>query len=150
MIRLHNIMDRFQARYPRLIALGIISLSVAGLLTLPTNSQAACYSQELEKLNHFVQTSGGSDPEARIFREGRDLISDESWNDAADKFREYVKKYPKGKDTDAALYWLAFSLKNKTTTLRPGVFQGNIEQLHQQFIQFDFSGNHPRSLDNGH
>src|ERR1041384_7130532 len=113
MIRLHKINDRFRGRYPRLIAFGIISLSVAGLLTHPTDSKAARYSQELEKLNRFVQTSGGSDAEATIFREGRDLISDESWNKAADKFREYVRKYPKGKDTDAALYWLAFSLKKQ-------------------------------------
>src|SRR4029434_1500201 len=69
--------------------------------------------QEIERLNLFVQTSNSSEPEMKIFREGRDFISDESWEKAAGKFREYVQKYPKGKDTDAALYWLAFALKKQ-------------------------------------
>jgi tetratricopeptide (TPR) repeat protein len=32
---------------------------------------------------------------------------------AATKFWRYINKYPKGKDTDAALYWLAFALKKQ-------------------------------------
>jgi TolA-binding protein len=86
-------------------------LIVSGLLVLPRTGKATGYGQELDKLNRFVQTSGGSDAEMKIFRDGRDLIGDEQWEKAATRFREYVNKYPKGKDKDAALYWLAFALK---------------------------------------
>jgi TolA-binding protein len=91
----------------------VIALAVSSVLVLPQNSNAAPYRQELEKLNRLVQASSGSDAETKIFREGRDLVGDEAWNQAANKFREYINKYPKGKDTDAALYWLAFALKKQ-------------------------------------
>src|SRR2546423_2232320 len=97
----------------RLIPLLVIALSIGGLLVLPQNSSAASYTQELEKLNRLVQSSGGSDLEMKVFREGRDSIGDEAWDQAAAKFREYINKYPRGKDTDAALYWLAFALKKQ-------------------------------------
>jgi TolA-binding protein len=97
----------------RLAPLLVIALTAGSLLVLPRSGSAARYTQELEKLNRFVQTSGGSDAEMKIFREGRDLIGDEAWEKAALKFRDYIGKYPKGKDTDAALYWLAFALKKQ-------------------------------------
>lgn len=47
------------------------------------------------------------------FREGRDLIDKEEWARAAQKFGELIKKYPDNKQTDAALYWLAFCHKKQ-------------------------------------
>lgn len=47
------------------------------------------------------------------FREGRDLIDQEDWVKAAEKFAEISDKYPKNKSTDAALYWLAFCYKKQ-------------------------------------
>jgi TolA-binding protein len=41
------------------------------------------------------------------------LIDREEWARAAQKFREAVEKYPDGKSTDAALYWLAFCHKKQ-------------------------------------
>src|SRR5437773_12223193 len=109
MLRTNIILNLVRLRPCRLIPLLVIALSIGSLLVLPQNSSAASYTQELEKLNRLVQSSGGSDVELKIFREGRDSIGDEAWDQAAAKFREYINKYPRGKDTDAALYWLARS-----------------------------------------
>src|SRR5437867_2791601 len=113
MLRTTTVLNRFLVRPSRLLPLLFVALSVSGLLLLPRSGSAAPYTQELEKLNRLVQTSGGSDAEIKIFREGRDFIGDEAWDKAAAKFREYIGKYSKGKDTDAALYWLAFALKKQ-------------------------------------
>jgi HEAT repeat protein len=64
--------------------------------------------QDLDKLNRFVQTQNGA--AAKVFREGRDLIGDEDWKKAEGKFRSFVNLYPKDRNVDAALYWLAFAL----------------------------------------
>jgi HEAT repeat protein len=64
--------------------------------------------QDLDKLNRFVQTQNAA--AAKVFREGRDLIGDEDWKKAEGKFRSFVNLYPKDKNVDAALYWLAFTL----------------------------------------
>jgi HEAT repeat protein len=64
--------------------------------------------QDLDKMNRFVQTQNAA--AARIFREGRDFIGDEEWEEAEGKFKSFVSSYPKEKNLDAALYWLAFAL----------------------------------------
>src|SRR5215475_11465583 len=69
--------------------------------------------QDLEKLNRFVQSSNSSSAAMTAFREGRDLINREEWAKAAKKFNQIVTQYPNGEVTDAALYWLAFSLKKQ-------------------------------------
>ena len=47
------------------------------------------------------------------FRQARDLIDDEQWAKAAEKFAELVERYPDNKSADVALYWLAFSHKKQ-------------------------------------
>src|SRR5262245_62083810 len=69
--------------------------------------------QDLEKLNRFVQSSNSSSAAMTAFREGRDLINKEEWAKATDKFNQIVTRYPNSEVTDAALYWLAFSLKKQ-------------------------------------
>ncbi len=44
-----------------------------------------------------------------VFRSARDLITDGEWAKAQQKFNEYVTSYPNEKNTDAALYWLAYT-----------------------------------------
>ena len=71
----------------------------------------------------FVLTPNSFDPTAKIaddekdfskgFREGRDLIDEEEWAQAAKKFNEIVTKFPDHKSADAALYWLAFCYKKQ-------------------------------------
>ncbi len=47
------------------------------------------------------------------FRQARDLIDDEQWAKAAEKFGEIVNRYPENKSADVALYWLAFCHKKQ-------------------------------------
>ena len=99
------------SRRPSLGALIMLALAINGLFTLAGLIRPVrAYNQELEKLNRFVQTSNAPGDELSIFREGRDLIADEAWDDAASRFSQYIKKYPKGKEVDAALYWLSYAL----------------------------------------
>ena len=67
--------------------------------------------EDVSKLNRFVQ--GADTPAMRTLREGRDLIDDEQWAKAAAKFNSFLTSYPGDRDTDAALYWLAYSLKQQ-------------------------------------
>jgi HEAT repeat protein len=99
------------SRRPSFGALLMLALAINGLFTLAGFVRPArAYNQDLEKLNRFVQTSNASGDEMSIFRQGRDLIADEAWDDAAKRFGDYIKKYPKGKEVDAALYWLSYAL----------------------------------------
>ena len=59
-------------------------------------------------LNRLAQ-QGGNDAASVMFRGGRDLITDQQWVKAEERFRQYVAGYPNEKNVDAALYWLAYS-----------------------------------------
>jgi HEAT repeat protein len=86
----------------RFVAVMLMSVMLTGALFIDSLAQ-----QDNDKLNRFIQTQNPA--AARIFREGRDLIGDEEWKDAESKFRNFVANYPKEKNLDAALYWLAFT-----------------------------------------
>ena len=70
--------------------------------------------QELEKLNRFVQASNNSDEASKAFREARDYIKDREWAKAEQTFRSLVTEHPQHKDADAALYYLAYALKQQS------------------------------------
>jgi HEAT repeat protein len=91
---------------PRVAILIAAGLVLTGLLFVTGFAQ-----QDQEQLNSFVQTQNAA--AARTFREGRDLIGDEEWAEAESKFRSFVASYPKDKNLDAALYWLAFTLSKQ-------------------------------------
>ncbi|HWP42173.1 MAG TPA: HEAT repeat domain-containing protein [Blastocatellia bacterium] len=87
-----------------------LMLLLAIALLLP----ATAVSQELEKLNRFVQAGSTSNSAAmRVFRIGRDQIQEREWGKAAATFREFIRDYPTDKNVDAALFYLAFALKNE-------------------------------------
>src|SRR4051812_6821614 len=113
----------------RLIALLLLASTAAGLVFLSGRAGTAQgLSQDLAKLNRFAQ--GGDSPSMQVFRQGRDLIEKEDWAAAAAKFAGYVAQYPKSKETDAALYWLAYALKQQ------GKFQDTqrtLERLAKEF-----------------
>ena len=90
------------------LAFAITALSFA----LAHGYHADGLDQDIRKLNQFVQGSQNS-PSMQVFREGRDLIEQERWPLAAEKFRNFVKQYPQDKNLDAALYWLAYALKKQ-------------------------------------
>src|SRR5215210_550228 len=96
----------------RLRILLLLALTAACLLTLPGRVRTAYgFNQDLAKLNQFVQS--GDSPAMQVFRQGRDLIEKEDWAAAAARFEGYVTQYPKSKEADAALYWLAYAQKRQ-------------------------------------
>src|SRR5688500_14539067 len=85
----------------------ILSLSIAGIVH---TRQAFSREQDVQKLNRFVQTPRSNPAAMKAFREGRDLIEGEKWQQAAEKFDGFITEYPKDRDVDAALYWFAYAL----------------------------------------
>jgi HEAT repeat protein len=99
------------SRRPSFGAILMLVLALNGVITLVGGIRSVhAYNQDIDKLNRFMQSSDASSDEVAIFRKGRDLIADEEWQDAARQFGEYIKKYPNGKDVDAALYWSSYAL----------------------------------------
>ena len=86
----------------------VAALTIPGIF-LPTVARGD--DQDLKKFSQFVQASNSAS--VKILREGRDLIDAEQWAQAAQKFNQFVQSYPKDKDVDVALYWLAYSLKKQ-------------------------------------
>jgi HEAT repeat protein len=89
----------------RFLAVVLSSLIIACAIFIRSSAQQQ---EDLDRVNRFVQTQNAA--AARIFREGRDFIGDEQWAEAEGKFKSFVSNYPKEKNLDAALYWLAFAL----------------------------------------
>lgn len=109
--RLSKTLDLGSARV-RPSALLMLALTVACILFLPGRARTAQSGDvDLARLNRFVQSAGS--PAMQVFRQGRDLIEKEDWAAATAKFAGYVAQYPRGKETDAALYWLAYALKKQ-------------------------------------
>jgi HEAT repeat protein len=90
-------------------------LAVASVVTLSAIYAQRSYGfdQDLGKLNRFVQNKGNT-ASMQIFREGRDFIEAQNWQQAAEKFNDFIKGYPKDKDLDAALYWYGYALQKQS------------------------------------
>ena len=85
-------------------ALAFAGLALA-LAAAPTPSRA----QNRELLNRLVQSGGSNDPAMRALDQGRSLIDSRKWEQAASAFDQFIVKYPKDKNLDAALFWLAYA-----------------------------------------
>ena len=110
MTALIRLLKRQRAARRGLILLVVCAVAVAGFVR---SGPAYGRDQDIQKLNRFVQSSKTDSPAMKMFREGRDLIETENWQQASEKFRNFVNDYPKDKDVDAALYWLAYALKKQ-------------------------------------
>src|SRR5829696_4677526 len=103
------------------------ALALAGLLLAagpaPANAQ-----QYKELLNRFVQ----SDDEAamRSFTQGRSFVDAQQWQQAASTFDRFVAQYPKDKNIDAALYWLAYARNRQGN---PGAAEEPLRRLLQNY-----------------
>src|SRR6266446_246342 len=94
-------------------ALAIVIVLAAGLVAVFHARLAYGSDQDVQKLNRFVQTSKSTAPSMKMFREGRDLIEAQNWQQAAEKFHEFIKEYSRDKDLDAALYWFGYALQKQ-------------------------------------
>jgi HEAT repeat protein len=89
----------------------LVLIAVSAVVWPHTRARAVTLDQDLQKLTRFVQSSDS--PSMKTFREGRDLIENAQWARAAEKFRNFVVSFPKDRDIDAALYWLAYAYKQQ-------------------------------------
>lgn len=87
----------------------LVALATVFSIYVPSTS---AFDQELSKLNKFVQTKGNT-ASMQTFREGRDFIEAQKWQQAAEKFNDFITAYPKDKDLDAALYWYGYALQKQ-------------------------------------
>lgn len=85
----------------------------AGLAATVYTRSVSGSSQDIAKLNRFVQTARGNTASMQVFREGRDFIEAQNWQKAAEKFNDFIRVYPKDKDLDAALYWYGYALEKQ-------------------------------------
>jgi HEAT repeat protein len=87
----------------------LAALALFILLPGATRASAQRFTPERDMLNRLVQGATGNDPATKAFTQGRDLINEEKWAGAAATFSKFVSDYPSDKNTDAALYWLAYA-----------------------------------------
>jgi HEAT repeat protein len=98
--------NRFRGR----LLIGILLfIGLAGAVSVKL---AFAHDQDIQKLNRFVQTSRNT-AAVKVFREGRDSIEGEKWQQAAEKFQSFIDNFPKDRDVDAALYWYAYALQKQ-------------------------------------
>lgn len=106
--------DRFvvfpTARRAPLLLLALLAGGSIVCLPRPLFAQAVALN-DLNRLNNFVQNSNSI--AGKTFREGRDLIEAQEWAKAAEKFNGFIVRYPKEREVDAALFWLAYALKQQ-------------------------------------
>lgn len=95
----------------RALPLTVLSFALAVALILVASAGSTATAQKIASRNepYRLVKQGGSDAASVMFRGGRDLITDEQWAKAEEKFSQYVAGYPNDKDVDAALYWMAYS-----------------------------------------
>lgn len=112
-----------RSRDARLSAWVVLTLVYACFLFLPIRpSFGDGLEQSRAKLDRLIQASspgetakkaGPADAATEAFRAGRDLIADEEWVKAEEKFNQVIVQYRTSKYVDAAMYWLAFTLKKQ-------------------------------------
>ena len=87
---------------PRLLAGAVALAALLSAAAAPASAQ-----QYRELLNRFVQSD--NDAAMRAFTEGRSFVDAQRWEQAASTFDRFVAQYPKDRNMDAALYWLAYA-----------------------------------------
>lgn len=117
-------------RARRATRLAALALALTGFVLFPFAASAPAQTREQELLGRLLQTPGTSQPALQVFREGRDLISEEKWARAAEIFNRFVTEYPKDRNADAAYYYLALAYKKQN---RIGEAQAALAQLISRF-----------------
>jgi HEAT repeat protein len=94
------------------------------------------FGQKLEAAQQFVQSANSSDAAQKLLREGRELVGDRKWDAAKAKFDNLIRAYPRDKNLDAALYWLAFCLKQQGRRLEA---DQTLERLIKEFPRSEWN-----------
>ncbi len=108
---LHTQTTKTEVTYRSASVRQILSLAIAAALIVIAGgflNQAAAQKLKSDKMSKFAP-QGTTDAANAKFQGGRDLISDEEYAKAVEKFSEYIALYSKEKNIDAAMYWMAYS-----------------------------------------
>lgn len=89
------------------LGLGASALSEGGREAARGAVQESSNAAAAAKGNHSAGRA------AQLFAEARNLFENENWAASAAKFEEFIASHPRDKNADAALYWLATSLRKQ-------------------------------------
>lgn len=90
----------------------ILAVAIATALVVIAGGlagQASAQKLKSDKVTKFAPQGSKKDAANAKFQSGRDLISDEEYEKAVEKFAEYIATYSDEANIDAAMYWKAFS-----------------------------------------
>lgn len=102
--------NRRDARAPRTLLTLMLSV---GLTALVAQAAPESSTRAGELTNRFVQTGAGNDTALQAFQQGRTLIDERKWSQAATVFNRFVAENPSDRNVDAALYWLAHAYEKQ-------------------------------------
>src|SRR4051812_10562153 len=86
-------------------ALATALVVVSGVVAITAGQQSARRSSSATQLG---QQPASNEAALTMFRAGRDLITEEQWDKAQEKFSQFIAAYPNDKSVDAAMYWMAY------------------------------------------
>jgi hypothetical protein len=92
-------------------------------------SVAVAQQRKVRSSNQLAQQNK-TDAADVIFRSGRDLITDQDWAKAQEKFNQLITAYPNDKNVDAAMYWMAYALNKQSKT---ALCRQTLEQLLEKY-----------------
>jgi HEAT repeat protein len=118
----------------------VLLLAVAMVLSASLSTRG--FGQEPGAAQQFVQSANSSDAAQKLLREGRELVGERKWDAAKAKFDNLIRAYPRNKNLDAALYWLAFCLKQQG---KPREADQTLERLIREYPRSDW-GDDARAL----
>jgi HEAT repeat protein len=90
----------------KLLALSLIAALGTGMAFAPTAPARESFDPRIP-----AESWAPRDTADTLWRRGRIAISEESWQEAADAFRDIVDRYPRSAYAGDALYWEAFALQ---------------------------------------
>ena len=85
------------------------SVMLALSLVLIASGLAFGQRKNLSPMPMKLAPQASKDSAIAMFQGGRDLITEQQWAKAEEKFRQYSTTYPNEKNLDAALYWTAYA-----------------------------------------
>src|SRR6266852_2209643 len=109
---LHTQIMKDKVNYRSASVRQILSLAIAAALVVIGGglaSQASAQKLKSDKLSKFAPQGSKNDAANAKFQGGRDLVSDEEYEKAVEKFAEYIATYSQEANVDAAMYWKAYS-----------------------------------------
>ncbi len=100
--------------YAGVPALALLPAASLCLLLAARGAAAAGACQEgSEQARRLSQAAASTSPEMKAFRDGRQALADGRWARAEERFSDFIADYPKSKNVDAGLYWLAYALQRQ-------------------------------------